>query len=141
MYFPYALNDINGTAFDDSRKMCLIIPTEKGLIETTSGFGFIRASWDMNVLEYLYDIAESVIEDVQDDDILYETAHEAIDFIETLTERSDLNQMRTRALGFLDKLVEEPAEEPEEPDEPDDFSWKTNVEDAMVLLQDALDRG
>ena len=46
-YFNYALNDIQGTPLNDDRKMCLVVPTTGGLIETESSEGFIRAAWDM----------------------------------------------------------------------------------------------
>jgi len=49
-YFNYALNDIRGNPFDSNRKMCLIIPTENGLVETLASEGFIRAVWDQRYL-------------------------------------------------------------------------------------------
>jgi len=106
VYFNYALNDINGSTFDNHRKMCLIIPTDSGLIETTSGDGFISGIWFMRYAAHVRLLAEEVLRDAAEGSPYRATALDALDALEFIHPKTDPNVMKVELIGWLTKLTE-----------------------------------
>ena len=102
-YFNYALNDIAGDTFDDERKMCLIIATEAGLIETESSEGFIRGAYDMRYLAAVKRIAETVLHTAPSN----RPARQALQYLDTLHPDMDYNLLKDKIASIIMQLNEE----------------------------------
>lgn len=99
-YFNYALNDINGATFDGSRKMCLVVPTDGGLIETGSSEGFIRGVYDMKYIATLKGLADEALRQNPNNT----AAREALDYIDMLNPKVDCNVMKTELAQRIQAL-------------------------------------
>ncbi|MFH0965371.1 MAG: hypothetical protein V2A58_15330 [Planctomycetota bacterium] len=102
-YFNYALNDINGTTFDNQRKMCLVIPTTRGLIESESSEGFIRGVYDMRYVLAVRNTAKSIL----DRDPSSPTAQQALRDLQALHPKLDWNQVKLDLADVIGPLTEE----------------------------------
>jgi len=102
-YFNYALNDIKGHTFDNMRKMCLIIATENGPVETESSEGFIRGAYDMRYLAAVKRRAETVLHSSPGN----RSAKQALQYLDTVHPNSDYNLLKDKIASIIIQLNEE----------------------------------